>query len=207
MKTFTKTQASALLKLNQQVFPAFYKNFSTQDAEMLVLLWVDLFKDTNADLVTHTFRQAIKESDFPLTPSDVNKRIKAMQKAQEPSDTELWAQFVGAARKICNLAYYHLYGNFQEFEKYKQAKEFYETLPPPIKEFAHSVREMAHYGSKGDDELTDFVKPQFLKRMPDIKAREEFLLDTPPQLLAMTRHDYAPEMLRQLSASANDVKL
>ena len=180
-KKFSFEQATMLLSLNRKAFPAFYKNFTSDDATTLADLWVDLFSDVDAQLVIHTFRQALKECEYPVTPADVNKRIKALQKTQKPSELELWAQFDKAVSEIFNLAYPYICDGYN-LDSYNRAKETYNALPFQIKSFAHSVKEMVNYGLMDSTEFIQFVKPQFLKRMPEIEERQGLCIGIPAQI-------------------------
>jgi len=180
MESLTKAQASLLLKLNQQTYPAFYKNFKAEDAEMLRELWMNLFSDTFGELVVYVFRQALRECEYPVTPAEVQKRIKALKSLSEPNETELWSKFYKAVAEISRLDPYGPYD--YDKERLNKAKEVYDLLPEQVKGYC-GLREMAVYAEMSDDELISYVRPQFMKRMPEVKERQRLCAGTPPQIL------------------------
>ena len=181
----TEREISELLVINQATYPYAYKEMSQVERGNLRGVWLTLFREYDGALVTHAFKEALKTCKYPVTPSDVFTQLDKMKNAVQPSDDQLWLEFLGGARLVYRASGYCPHRGAIVTT---QTKAQFENLPLEIREFAGNARSMLSYHQMGNEELTQFIKPQFLKRITLIRERANILSSTPRQLLNLSKN-------------------
>lgn len=183
-----------LLLINQTTFPFAYKDMSSEERNVLVGIWHRVFKGHQKQIVFHAFENALKVCKMPVTPADVFEQIGKLEKATQESDEELWDIFVSTSKQISDLSdsfeftYIDYTGISQGEQARNKAVKLFAELHPIVKEFCGSIASTIAYGARADDELLQFIKPQFLKQIKGIRERVKLLEQTPREILEMAEN-------------------
>ena len=174
----TQNKITEMLAATKAIYPYYAKD---TDVTILVGTWKALLKDYPDNVVEIAFFKCLQTCKMPPTPADVLENIKALQEAAEPTDEELWDEFVTALRETERLVYYFRFnaiqpnGRTQGDNARSEVNGLWEALPERLKQYIGGKGEFIRMAQNYDPEdFSKYIKPQFLKTMPTIKARQEF---------------------------------
>ena len=154
----TRMQVTQMLTILKTAYPRFYSKVTKSEAENTINLWYAMFKDEEAYIVTMAIYNLIKKhKDFPPEPAHVQEEIDNIIAVStgEPMDTELWNIYKNAVAR----------GVHRDRAKYDQ-------LPELIKIWTGSPATMYEHGMTDEKDFISFVRTQFMKEIPIIRARE-----------------------------------
>ena len=90
-------------------YPFNYKNFTDQDFELLIELWYEDLSGYPETVVSEAFKRARQSNKISVTTADIIEQIEKIQSAFEPSEQELWREFVlvlSRAQRYIDRLYY-----------------------------------------------------------------------------------------------------
>lgn len=141
-----------------------YKGFcEDKDLKMVVDVWHDAFKDDDVKLVSKATQNYVNTNEYYPTIAGIRKQINLLK--EKETDTDLWALIEKAARN-------GTYGAVEEFEK----------LPPECQSFIGSPAALKDLAQVDTGTMNTVVKGQFLKRVGDIKERQEVQRGLPAEV-------------------------
>ena len=168
----TLEHATQLLLLNCDVFPSFYKNFDRTRAATLAAVWVDLFRGADAEAVECAFRQALKTSEFPVTPAAVQKVLDTQTRATQPTTDELFDMADDAGERISRLWHPDIGWTKSASD---EADKIWRALPAVLREWKHSPRELMHWHELITDENESYMRHDFAEIIAARTTRRDTL--------------------------------
>lgn len=165
----TQKQIVQMIAAIKTIYPYYAKE---ADTKTLVNTWGLLLHDFPDDITEKAFLKALQTCKMPPTPADVIENIKAMVRASEPTDEELWGLFTKTLRMVSDQLYYIKYP-MPGIDHRQKITDLWEGLPDKLKQYIGSRGELLRLSDYGDEELK-FEKSRFLKTMPMIQTRQEF---------------------------------
>lgn len=159
------------------IYPYYAKE---TDIQMLVKTWGALLKDYSDDAVTAALYVCLQKCKMPPTPADMIEQLKALARANEPTDEELWDRFKKALYRANGLIwrFTHTYieenGKTQGDNARTDLDALWKSQPAEIKIYLGGKSEFMRLArSFYNDEEMKFERSRFLKSIPTIKQREE----------------------------------
>lgn len=188
----TQKEVAEMLAKVKTVYSYAYRDMTKEDKEALLDTWYMLFRDYEKSLVFHAFASALHVCKMPITPADIFEQILKIENTAQKGEEELWDEFMVAARKAEDIAYHFRFtailpgDSITQGERARlQADEFFKELPEEIKEFCNSFAQLATFGAVSCDELTQFVRPNFMRRIPQLRERAKIIKNTPSEFLSL----------------------
>lgn len=150
-------------------YPRFYQTTqSNEDANTIINLWHEIFKDDNATLVKKAVLALINKLEFPPTIADIRKEMECLFETatNEPTAIE---EYNAIRKAIKNSIYYSV--------------ENFEKLPEIAKQFVGSPMQLREW-AMSDDFNEEVLRGQFLKQYDSLKERKKHkqLLNSNPKL-------------------------
>ena len=158
------------------IYPYYAKD---TDIELTVKTWTILLKKIPDDVTEVAFHKALQTCKMPPTPADVLDEVRNLQKANEPSDEELWCVFTKCLPKVCELRYMFRFDAIQPNGKTQgqnardKVEKIWQELPDKLKQYVGSKGELMRLAEYSEDELK-YEKNRFMKSMPVIQQRQEY---------------------------------
>lgn len=174
----TRQDVIASLKILKVAYPGFYSKMTAKNGADTIMVWCELFKDEDVNVVKIALFKIIEEHDgYPPTIADIKNKIKKLRCAAtgEKTDEELWLLLKTACQN-------GLYGARQEYEK----------LPSVVQKYLGSPQALRDLATVPTDTLDTVTHGQFLKQIGGIREREEFDKNTPEEVKAVLRGAYKP---------------
>ena len=153
------------------IYPYYAKD---TNVEVLVNTWTVLLKDYPDNVVEAAFFKALQTCKMPPTPADIIEKIDSMLAVNEASDEELWTEYVKALRKTGAEVYYLTYPKFGVDHR-MNIQKIWDSLPEKIKMYLGSKGELMRMSTSYTDEELKFEKTRFLKAMPTLKTKVEYI--------------------------------
>lgn len=152
------------------------------DIATLVKTWNILLKDYPDEAVELAFYKCLQTCKVPPTPADVIEKLNAMLEANEPTEEELWEHFTKALKKTEKQVYYFNFTFRFPGEKLSQGEQarqevekIWDALPEKIKRYIGGKGELIRLARTYTDDELKFEKNRFIKTMPQIKIRQEYI--------------------------------
>lgn len=164
------------------IYPYYARDLADNMIETLVRTWGTLLKSYSDEVVEMAFYNCLQTCKMPPTPADIIDQIKAMNKALEPSDEQLWTVYIDALRQTYDqmTRFSHTFidstGVSQGAQARKKVDDLWNGLPEKIKNYLGSKGELmrnAQTWSAAQDFGT-YEKPRFMKAMPIMEKRQEY---------------------------------
>ena len=153
------------------IYPYYAKE---SDVEMLVKTWTILLKDFPDNIVEAAFYKCLQTCKMPPTPADVIERIEAMIALNESSDEELWSEFTKALKIVADEIYFIQYPK-PNTDHRQNIQNVWDNLSERIKLYLGSKGELMRIARTYTDDELKFEKTRFLKTMPTIKTRTDYM--------------------------------
>lgn len=151
------------------------------DVEMLVKTWMVLLKDYPDNAVEAAFYKCLQTCKMPPTPADVIEQLNAMLESNEPTDEELWTVYTKALKQTERQVYYFSFnfveanGKTQGENARDEVEAIWQGLPERLKSYLGSKGELMRMARNFTEDELKFEKNRFLKTMPTIKARTNYI--------------------------------
>ena len=170
-KMASKNKIIELIASIKTIYPYYAKE---NDVEILVNTWEMLLKEYPDHVVGAAVFKCLQTCKMPPTPADVIEKIDALLSVNEASDEELWNEYVAALRITASELYYIQYPKFGQDHR-QNIQNVWENLNDKIKLFLGSVSELKRMASNYTDDELKFEKTRFLKVLPTLKARQDYV--------------------------------
>lgn len=166
-------------------YPQFYRGISRKEAEDTVNLWLDMFRQDDANLVAAAVKSLIDtdEKGFPPHIGAVKAKIRLLTAREEMTEAEAWGIVSKAIRN-------GTYGAQEEFEKF----------PPILKRIVGSPNMLREWARMDSDTVHSVVASNFQRSYREVSAREREIAKLPPdvrelvqQIEAGQEKDHLPE--------------
>lgn len=148
-------------------YPQFYRGISRKEAEDTVNLWLDMFRQDDANLVAAAVKSLIDtdEKGFPPHIGAVKAKIRLLTDQEEMTEAEAWGIVSKAIRN-------GTYGAQEEFEK----------LPPILKRIVGSPNMLREWARMDSDTVHSVVASNFQRSYRVVSAREREIAKLPPDV-------------------------
>lgn len=159
------------------IYPYYSKD---ADSGTLAKTWAVLLRDISDEVTDIALMQSLKVCKVPPTPADVLEQVRSIQAAFEPTDEEMWTELLQALRRTRQLVYRFGFTFVEDNGKTQGeiAKEDFEalwnSLPEKLRYYLGSKGELIRMGNYSDEDMT-YEKTRFLKTMPTIAKRQEYM--------------------------------
>lgn len=153
------------------IYPYYAKE---ANVEILVHTWEALLGEYSDEIVGAAFFKALQTCKMPPTPADIIEKIDAMNAVNEASDEELWTEYVKALRNTGDEVYYLKYPKYGVDHR-KNIQKIWDELPEKIKLYLGSKGELMRMAQSYTDEELKFEKTRFLKAMPTLKTKVDYI--------------------------------
>ena len=167
----SKNKIIEMIASIKTIYPYYAKE---SDVEMLVKTWTVLLKDYPDNIIEPAFFKCLQTCKMPPTPADVIEKIDALLSVNESSDEELWSEYTEALRKTASEYYYINYPKFGQDHR-ANIQRIWDGLSEKIKLYLGSKGELIRMATNYTDEELKFEKTRFLKAMPTLKNKQEFV--------------------------------
>lgn len=187
----TQKEMAALLAINKCNYPYAYEKMTKEEREILLDTWLKLFGKYEAAFIRHAFERALEVCKMPVTPADIFDQIGKLKSAIGQSLDELWQIFIDAANQAEILSrdfkwtLVEANGLTQGQNAKIKAQVLFDGLPGEIKTYCGNVRRLIDYGGISDDKLLQFIKPEFMRRIKEIREQAQIKAETPKQIFEL----------------------
>lgn len=153
--TFDETLA--IMSVLKAAYPNYYRDMKRSEAESIVSLWAEMFKDESADLVAVAVKAHIAndKKGFPPHIGAIKDAITKITQPNEMTEMEAW----GLVQKACRNA---IYGAVEEFNK----------LPPTLQRLVGSPQQLREWAVMDAERVHSVVASNF-QRSYKVRAASE----------------------------------
>lgn len=156
-----RLETAEILTVLKAAYPQFYNGLSVEDANGIVDLWAEMFKDEPAAVVALAVKAMIasRTNTFPPNIGEVKAQTLKMQMPQEMTAAEAWALVY---RAISNSSYC--------------AREEYDRLPPAIQRLVGSPNQLREWGMMNSETVQSVVASNFQRSYTArVKSDREYM--------------------------------
>ena len=125
----TPSETSKIMNLIKVAYPRYYIDASETDMKNAVIVWTQMLKDYDAELVKSAVIALISTAKFPPAISEVIEKIQYITQPKEMTEIEAWA-LVSKALKNST------YGSQSEYERLPELLQKILGSPSTLKEWA-----------------------------------------------------------------------
>lgn len=141
-----RLETADILAVLKAAYPQFYNGLSPKEANRIVDLWAEMFKDEPVMAVAVAVKAMIasRVNTFPPNIGEVKAQIAKMRTPEEMTAAEAWALVATAIRN-------GLYGAQEEFDR----------LPPSVKRLVGSAQQLREWAEMDADTVASVVASNF----------------------------------------------
>lgn len=141
-----RLETADILAVLKAAYPQFYNGLSPKEANRIVDLWAEMFKDDPAIVVACAVKAMIvsRVNTFPPNIGEVKAQIAKMRTPEEMTAAEAWALVATAIRN-------GLYGAQEEFNR----------LPATVKRLVGSAQQLREWAEMDADTVASVVASNF----------------------------------------------
>lgn len=160
----TRDETIDLLSVLKAAYPNFYKDMTRKDADHVISLWFEMFKDKPAPLVILAVKRhiATDTKGFPPHIGVINDAIVKIQQPDEMTEIEAWNMVRSAIRSYP-----------------WDAKEQFDKLPPVLQRLVGSPSQLVEWGQMDADAVSSVVASNFQRSYKARAAQEREFLALP----------------------------
>lgn len=169
----TRDETIDLLSVLKAAYPNFYRDMTRKDADNVIDLWFDMFKDEPAGLVALAIKRhiATDTKGFPPHIGAINDAIVKIQQPEEMTEIEAWNMVRNAIRSYS-----------------WDAKEQFDKLPPVLQRLVGSPSQLMEWAQMDADVVASVVASNFQRSYKARAAHEREFLVLPSEVKeAMTQ--------------------
>lgn len=171
MKMASKNKIIETIACIKSIYPYFAKD---TNVEVLVKTWALLLKDYSDQEIEAALFKALQTCETPPTPAHIIKIIESMHELNEASDEELWSELTKALRTV-EMEVYRIKYPLLGVDHRQNIQQVWNKLSPKIRLYLGSVGELMRMASNYTDDELKFEKNRFLKAMPTLKTRTDYM--------------------------------
>lgn len=163
----TRDETIDLLSVLKAAYPSFYRDMTRKDADHVIDLWFDMFKDEPAGLVALAIKRhiATDTKGFPPHIGAIKDAIVKIQQPDEMTEIEAW----GLVQKALRNGYY---GAQEEFDK----------LPPVVQRLVGSPNQLREWAMMDTTTVSSVVASNFQRSYKARAASEREFLALPAEV-------------------------
>ena len=163
----TRDETIDLLSVLKAAYPSFYRDMTRKDADHVIDLWFDMFKDEPAGLVALAIKRhiATDTKGFPPHIGVIKDAIVKIQQPDEMTEIEAW----GLVQKALRNGYY---GAQEEFDK----------LPPVVQRLVGSPNQLREWAMMDTTTVSSVVASNFQRSYKARAASEREFLALPAEV-------------------------
>lgn len=160
----TRDDTLDLLSILKAAYPNFYRDMTRKDADQVISLWFEMFKDEPAELVALAVKAhiATDKKGFPPHIGAIKDAIVKIQQPDEMTEIEAWNIVRNAIRSYS-----------------WDAKEQFDKLPPVLQRLVGSPNQLMEWGKMEADEVATVVASNFQRSYKARAAKEREFLALP----------------------------
>ena len=156
-----RLETADILAVLKAAYPQFYNGLSPKEANKIVDLWAEMFKDEPVMVVAVAVKAMIasRTNTFPPNIGEIKEQITKMRMPKEMTAAEAWTLVY---RAIANSGY--------------NAKEEYDRLPPTIQRLVGSPQQLREWGMMNAETVQSVVASNFQRSYTvRIKSDREYM--------------------------------
>ena len=160
----TRDDTLDLLSILKAAYPNFYRDMTRKDADHVIDLWSEMFKDEPAELVAIAVKAhiATDKKGFPPHIGAIKDAIVKIQQPDEMTELEAW----GLVQKALRNGYYG-------------AKEEFDKLPPVVQRLVGSPNQLREWSQMDSETISSVVASNFQRSYKARAANEREFLALP----------------------------
>lgn len=160
----TREETLDLLSILKAAYPNFYRDMTRKDADYVIGLWSEMFKDEPVEIVALAVKAhiATDKKGYPPHIGAIKDAIVKIQQPDEMTEIEAW----GLVQKALRNGYY---GAQQEFDK----------LPPVIQRLVGSPNQLREWAQMDAETVASVVASNFQRSYKVRAAKEREFLALP----------------------------
>lgn len=144
-----------ILKKLKLAYPRFYADISKEDAQNTIVLWEDMFKGDDGQLVMAAVNNLIANFKYPPTIADIKEEMYKLTN-KEVAPIELWS----IAKRMIGKGLYMTQAEF-------------ETYPAEIRAFFGGLSGLKDISKMDSETVNSVIQSNFLKQIKIIQDREK----------------------------------
>lgn len=159
-----RTDVLRVMSVLKAAYPSYYRDMGAKEANSIVALWEEMFRDDEAQVVALAVKAHIAndKKGFPPHIGAIKEAIVKLTTPEEMTEQEAWAWVSKAAQN-------GLYGAEKEFA----------ALPPVIQRLVGSPNQLREWAMMDSDELQTVVASNFQRSYRSRSAHEREYLALP----------------------------
>lgn len=160
----TYDETLSIMSVLKAAYPNYYKDMRRSDADAVVSLWVEMFKDDPVEIVAVAVKAhiATDKKGFPPHIGAIKEAIVKLKTSDEMTELEAWA-LVNKATKNSTW----------------NAKEEFDKLPPVIQRLVGSPQQLRDWAAMPADTINSVVASNFQRSYKARAANERELMALP----------------------------
>lgn len=160
----TYDETLTIMSVLKAAYPNYYKDMRRSDADAIVALWVEMFKDDPVEIVAVAVKAhiATDKKGFPPHIGAIKEAIVKLNTSDEMTELEAWA-LVNKATKNSTW----------------NAKEEFDKLPPVIQRLVGSPQQLRDWAQMDSDTINSVVASNFQRSYKARAANEREFLALP----------------------------
>lgn len=196
----TQAETLAIMAALKAAYPAYYRDMKRTEAESIVALWTEMFKDEPAELVTAAVKAHIAsdEKGFPPHIGAIKTAVMKLKRPQEITEFEAWA-LVSKAISTASISPSSRVFRDGELDRRTSAERNFDELPETIQRLVGSPAQLAEWAAMDGNALETVVASNFQRsyRARVIQEREMLALPADVRTIAAAMADnMRPRSLR-----------
>ena len=163
----TQEETIDLLSVLKAAYPNFYRNMTRKDADQVISLWHEMFKDEPGGLVALAVKRhiATDTKGFPPHIGAIKDAIVKIQQPEEMTEIEAWNMVRNAIRSYS-----------------WDAKEQFDKLPPVLQRLVGSPNQLVEWGQMDAETVSSVVASNFQRSYKARAANEREYLALPTEV-------------------------
>lgn len=160
----TYEETLSIMSVLKAAYPNYYKDMRRSDADAVVALWVEMFRDDPAEIVAVAVKAhiATDKKGFPPHIGAIKEAIVKLKTSDEMTELEAWSCVLKA---ISN-------------SNYNAAEEF-EALPTVVRRLVGSPNQLREWAMMDSDTVNSVVASNFQRSYKARAANEREVLALP----------------------------
>lgn len=185
----TREETLDLLSVLKAAYPNFYRDMTRKDADHVIELWFEMFKDEPAGLVALAVKRhiATDTKGFPPHIGAIKDAIVKIQQPDEMTEIEAWNMVRKAIRSYS-----------------WDAKEQFDKLPPVLQRLVGSPNQLQEWAKMDEDVVASVVASNFQRSYKARAANEREYLALPADVKGAMEQIAAGMKLPELPGAPAD---
>lgn len=178
----TREETLAIMSVLKAAYPNYYRDMKKADAESVVALWTEMFKDDPAEVVAVAVKAHIAsdQKGFPPHIGAIKDAIVKIKRPPEMEMTELEAWSL--VRRAIHGAYMEEWS--RKFwkgpnDRRVSAEYYFDNLPPLLQRLVGSPSQLAEWNKVDGDAIDTVIQSNFMRSFRARASNEREFLALP----------------------------